>query len=110
MNPTNQEYSEREWKLFRAHQPQMREALCRRINAASLEILQDEELSEHERYLKLFAHVRDSDEVVASCFNDWRRSRLSVIAGSLAQEKLIPDNLWNELPEPIQERIRSWLG
>jgi len=70
------ELSEADWKYMRRLSPELLNRLCARINAETASILADMSLSEHERYLKVYKHIHESDRIVAECFNDWRRSRL----------------------------------
>ena len=56
----------------------MLEQLTGRINNESMAILEDTDLTEHEKFLKLYRHIHDADQVVADCFDDWRRSRMSM--------------------------------
>ena len=72
----NGAFPEKDWKYLRTIHDEMLAALCGRINAESAAILAAKGPSEHEKYLKLFRHVHDSDDIVAACFNDWSRSRI----------------------------------
>ncbi|MDT8325716.1 MAG: hypothetical protein RRA94_16495, partial [Bacteroidota bacterium] len=67
---------ERDWKYMRRIHDEMLHVLCRRINYKAAEIAGREFGNPHEHYLELFTHVRESDKIVADCFNDWRRSNI----------------------------------
>ena len=51
-------------------------ALAERINRKSLTILRDQGQPDIEKYRKLYKHIHDSDDIIARCFDDWRRSTL----------------------------------
>ena len=67
---------EKDWKYLRKIQAEMLSALCARINRQAVDLLQSHAESEHEKYRRLYEHVKDSDRVVADCFDDWRRSNI----------------------------------
>lgn len=102
-------FSESDWKAFRKYRNEMLEALAHRINAEAREILADEETSELDRYYRLFDHLRASDERVARCFDDWRRSTLPITACALLREDLVSEELWNQLNPDTRERLKTLL-
>jgi hypothetical protein len=67
---------EKDWKYLRSVQTELLSSLCERINRKSIEILGSAEESECNKYKKLYRHILDSDEFVAKCFDDWRRSNI----------------------------------
>ncbi len=72
----NETIPERDWKYLKKIKSEMLEALCDRINKEARHILEVSAKSEHEKYLSLYRHIKDSDQLVADCFNDWRRSNI----------------------------------
>ncbi len=80
---------ERDWKYLRKIQQEMLDSLCERINRQARDLLQSQAESEHDRYLALYRHVRDSDKIVAACFNDWRRSKMLWTIPVLLREGLL---------------------
>jgi hypothetical protein len=98
---------EREWKYMRKIMPDLLNTLADRINQESLAILSEEATSAHERYLKLFRHIHDSDEVVAECFDDWRRSRLLMRLISLRRHGLLTDEHMENLSEQTCDTIKA---
>ncbi|NQU12172.1 hypothetical protein HQ590_15365 [bacterium] len=67
---------ERDWKYLQRICPAMLDALCGLINSKAIEILGNQQLSQHDRYLQLYRHLEVADRVVGECFNDWRRSNI----------------------------------
>ena len=66
---------ESDWKYLRKIEADLLATLCNRINTKSQKILNEGSLSEHEKYLNLYRHIKKSDKIIADCFNDWRRSK-----------------------------------
>ncbi len=66
----------KDWKYLRSVQGELISSLCERINRKAMEILGSAEESEYNKYKKLYQHIVDSDEIVAKCFDDWRRSTI----------------------------------
>jgi hypothetical protein len=52
---------ERDWKYLRGIEKDLLSELCRRINRRAVEIIQAESGSEHEKYLALYRHIKESD-------------------------------------------------
>lgn len=97
---------EKDWKYMRSIKDELLQELCSRINRQSKQILDDETKTEHRRYGDLYGHIKDSDRIVAECFNDWRRSRLGERIISLRYHKLLTDEHIKELTDSGQE----WLA
>ena len=88
--------TEKDWKYLFGIKEELLQALCRGINAESMAILQEEGLTEHERHLKAYKHIESSDQVIAKCFDDWKRSAMSAILINLCQNNLLTqDHLVN---------------
>lgn len=99
-------FQEKDWKTMRHLKDELLQELCARINRQSRQILADESKSEHQRYLDLYRHIHDSDEIVAECFNDWRRSRLELRILSLRRHKLMTD----EHVQRLSDGGQDWLA
>ena len=98
---------ERDWKYLRKIQPKMLSALCARINRQAMALLQSHALSEHEKYQRLYKHVRDSDRVVADCFDDWRRSNIWLKIASLCHEDLLTDEHLGHMSDETRELLEK---
>ncbi len=93
----NSNFTEADWKLFRRYEKAMLEQLTGRINEESSAILVDADQTEYEKFLKLYRHIHDANEIVADCFDDWRRSRMSMFGMALLEHELIPEEMWDRL-------------
>jgi hypothetical protein len=80
---------ERDWKYLRSIEKELLDELCRRINQRAVEIAQSETGTGHEKYQALYKHIESSDRVVGDCFNDWRRSTLTMKLLFLYRHKLL---------------------
>ena len=82
---------ERDWKYLRRIKPELLSILCRRINLSAAKILRAKEESEHDKYIKLYKHIEESDCIIADCFNDWRRSNIRLKLHFLIHHRLLTD-------------------
>lgn len=97
---------ERDWKYLRSIHDELLHELCLRINRKAVELATAEGKNPHERYLALYRHIRESDDIVAQCFNDWRRSVVGRIILSLRHNRLLTDEHVKHLSPEAQE----WLS
>lgn len=98
---------EKDWKQLRKLKPEMLNTLCLRINKKAEEIIQTPEKSEHEKYIDLYEHIQESDDVVARCFNDWRRSNIWIKFHALLREGLLTDKHVMSLSDESEERFQN---
>ena len=96
---------ERDWKYLQRIQPELLRALCARINHQATDILQSQAKSEHERYLILYKHIHDSNRIIASCFDDWRRSNLWTKILLLRREDLLTDEHLSQMSDQIKDDL-----
>ncbi|HEY3378077.1 MAG TPA: peptide ABC transporter substrate-binding protein [Armatimonadota bacterium] len=80
---------EADWKYMRRLQPVLLNRLCEQINTEMVRILQEDAGTPHERYLNAFKHLQDADDIMADCFNDWRRSTLLQKLGALLHHDVL---------------------
>lgn len=78
----------RDWKILAASRTVFLNRLCARFNAETQAILHSAEGDDYERYIKVYKHIRDADDVVASIFDDWKRSRFHQILATLIDSKV----------------------
>ncbi|UFS69298.1 hypothetical protein LPW11_15530 [Geomonas sp. RF6] len=97
---------ERDWKYLRNLRETLLATLYRRINESAAQILASATLSEHEKYVKLYKHMEDSDRVVADCFDDWRRSNLLIKLLLLRQHKLLSEEQLSGLSGEVRARLQ----
>ena len=98
---------ERDWKYMKKVKEELLAALCKQINGQAMDILKSEANSEHKRYVRLYQHVQDSDDIVANCFDDWRRSTLLMKLVALQQHGLLTSDHMQYLSEETQKRLKS---
>lgn len=97
---------ERDWKYLRSIEPELLDALCRRINLQASEILSSPEYhNDHSKYLALYRHVEASDKIVAKCFNGWRRSTMPLIIRIIQKEKLLTEDHISKLSEETRKLL-----
>jgi len=70
------EFPESDWKTLSRLKPLALDRLCERILLEAEDRIARTKSGEfHRAYLDLYKHIQTSDEKVADCFNDWKRSR-----------------------------------
>jgi 5'-deoxynucleotidase YfbR-like HD superfamily hydrolase len=104
----NNSIHERDWKALKKIRQETLEMLCARINEEGREILDSEDSSEHEKYLALYRHLDKSDDIVADCFNDWRRSNAKFKLLFLQREGLLSDSHIQNFSEEIQFLLQEF--
>lgn len=100
-------FPERDWKYLKSIHDEMLFALCGRINQAAVEIVQAKAESEHAKYKRLYKHIQESDDVIAECFNDWRRSTIGQRAFSLYRHRLLTASHLTHLTPESREFLKA---
>lgn len=101
---------EKDWKYLRKIEPEMLATLCLRINERSKSILNTVDRSEHDKYLELYNHIKQSDKIVADCFNDWRRSNIWLKIQYLQYNDLLIDKYLNGLSDQCRAILETISG
>ena len=101
------DFTESDWKYLRGIHDEMLSALCGRINQRAGEITRDQSESEHAKYLRLFKHVRASDDVIAQCFNDWRRSTIALRTMCLRRHQVLTQEQFEHLSPGAQDMLNA---
>jgi hypothetical protein len=65
---------EADWKIFRELREVWLERYCTKVNEQTQRLLSKPGMSSHDRYLKAYRFIHDSDKKLGSAFNDFRRS------------------------------------
>jgi hypothetical protein len=102
---------EKGWKYLRSIEPELLSDLCRKINQKAAQLLSSEFESEHKKYLALYKHIETSDKIVADCFNDWRRSTLTLKLALLRRHKVLKDEQMPNCRMPLvscSTNLRDW--
>jgi hypothetical protein len=99
---------ESDWKYLRKRETDMLSMLCGRINEQSKDILNDQSVSEHEKYLKMYDHIKKSDKIVADCFNDWRRSNIWLKVQFLRRHDLLTNEHLDQMSDDLRALIEHY--
>ena len=99
------DFPEGDWKSMRALKPALLERLCERINQGTARILNDPAKTAYERYLDIFEKTRKDDMDVASAFDDWRRSTISIRIMEIFRQGLFTDTEIQGFTQQTKERI-----
>lgn len=98
--------SETDWKYLRSIHDELLASLCRRINETTVEIIRSKDKTDHDKYLKAFRHIMDSNDIVAECFNDWRRSTIAQRLIRMHRHRLLTENHLQNLSEKTREFVK----
>ena len=98
---------ESDWKYMRKIEKELLNELCTRINKRAMIILEDQNSTEHEKYLSLYKHTVDSDKTVARCFNDWSRSTLLPRLYSINTNDLLTEEHLQNLSEKTRDLLKN---
>ena len=83
---------ESDWKTLSRLKPLALDRLCQRIFQESESIIaRAKEGEKHHAYLDLYKHIHASDETVADCFNDWKRSQAIIILANWRSNDLLTE-------------------
>ena len=96
---------EKDWKYLRSVQSELLSSLCERINRKAMEILGSVEESECNKYKKLYQHILDSDEIIAKCFDDWRRSNIRLKVFMLHSHGLLTGENMRHLSDATKNHL-----
>ncbi len=96
---------ERDWKYLSSIKEELLNELCSRILTNVAKVAAEEKGSPHERDLTLFRYIDESDDIIAECFNDWRRSRIGSRILNMRRHRLLTD----EHIRHMSEKAQQWL-
>jgi hypothetical protein len=96
---------ETDWKYLRSIKAELIEVLCARINGEATRIATDTSLSQHERFLRLDRHLGNGNEIVAECFDDWRRSNMLINILVLRKHHLLTNEHVGRLSPEARESL-----
>jgi hypothetical protein len=99
---------ESDWKYLRNLKAELLNTLCKRINEEAAEIATDSPSSQHEKFLRLFSHVMEKNQIIADCFDDWRRSNIFLKLLLLEQYQLLTEEHISRLSEETRAKINLW--
>lgn len=94
---------ESDWKIFKKIKAKALEQLCAEIMSSVCDIINDEESTEHERYLKMYKKVITSDKELGKIFNGLSRKRAFIQLLMIRQRGLADMALVSQLSEEFQQ-------
>jgi len=98
---------ERDWKYMKKVKDDLLVILCQQINRRSVVILNEDRGSEYEKYLRHYEHVKNSDHIIAECFNDRRRSTLMLKLIALQHYDLLTEEQVEQLSGDTQQKLKA---
>lgn len=102
---------EREWKILSRLRPLALERLCRGIlDGARNLIVMAEDGTYYQTYLALYRYIREQDQLVADCFDDWRRSRALILLAIWRQRQLITDEEFAAFSQQTRDEVAALLS
>jgi hypothetical protein len=101
------DFAERDWKYLRSIHDEMLASLCGRINQNAADIIRAPGKDEHAKYLSLYKYIQDADDIVAECFNDWRRSTIARRAASLRSHHVMTQDQFDHLSPGAQDLVTA---
>jgi hypothetical protein len=96
-----------DWKYLRSVQSGMLSSFCEKVNRKAMEILRSAEMSERDKYKALYQHMQDSDDTIAHCFDDWRRSNILIKVMALSRNGLLTDEHMRHLSDETRNLLRN---
>lgn len=84
-------FTEKDWKTLRGIHDELLWKLCDRINQECSTIMASREGTSHERYLRLYKHIQESDSIIGDCFNDLKRSNLAIKMRHMKRQGLLTE-------------------
>lgn len=103
-------FPESDWKILSRFRPLILDRLCRRIlQEAGKFVVGAKEGGSHSAYLSLYKHIQNSDETVADCFNDWRRSQALTILINWRSENLLTDEEFADFSPDTRTIVNGFL-
>lgn len=98
---------ERDWKYMRKIKSSLLNEFAGLINQRSVELLSGDVAGEHDKYRALYQHIQNSDEVIAECFDDWRRSTILFRILALDRHRILKQGQLKKLSEETQAKIKA---
>lgn len=109
---TMREFPERDWRVLRSLKDEALSRLCKRILKEVQPLVADAEDSSrgwHERYLALWALVRERNEDVAIAFDGLRRSTAMLQLAAMRRMNLLTDEEFMRFSQDTRDCINRLL-
>ncbi|MCF8030725.1 MAG: hypothetical protein K9K39_07505 [Desulfohalobiaceae bacterium] len=98
--------TESDWKIFKKIHAAALERFSQQILQESRAICDNESLSGHERYIRLYKHIKKRDKEIARAFNDYRRSTAKICLKHMVNMDLVTDEEFSQLSSELQAFLR----
>lgn len=99
---------ESDWKHLRQLKSTALDRLCNRILSDVEKISFDKKKTSHERYLAVFALIRERDKELARIFDDLKRSNAIGKLLTMRAAGLFEDAEWDGFSEEIKSTYAQW--
>jgi hypothetical protein len=100
---------ESDWKLLKSLKKSALERFCAKVLDASSQIIEEENGSNHSKYLSLYKAIQDADRTLASLFDDHSRSKATIQLMMIRGKGLIEENELEELSEEFRKATEPLL-
>lgn len=98
--------AESDWKTFKAVREDALERLSQRILDEARAICDDESMTAHKRYGRLYGLIRERDRDMADAFNDFRRSTAVRCLRMMMELELLTDDEIARFSDDVQHALR----
>jgi hypothetical protein len=98
---------ESDWKQLRALKTRVLNDACARILDAVSQIVQNRDGREHEVYLALWELLQTQDDMIASLFDDFKRSTALYKLAAWQRQGLITESDFALFTEETQARVQA---
>jgi hypothetical protein len=94
---------ESDWKKFKPLRDKALEALCDRVLASIAATSGEDQLSSHEKYLKIYDQIRGSNKEIGRIFDGYSRSRALLQIATIQSHQLLEPEEFECFSESTQE-------
>lgn len=103
-------FPESDWKVLSRLKPVALDRLCQRIlTGAQALSAKAAEGEHHHTYLALYRYIQEQDQLVADCFNDWRRSMAMIRLMQWRKNHLLTDEEFAGFSPETRKAVDSWV-
>lgn len=103
-------FPEPDWKTISHLKPLALDRLCQRILQKAGSILEHAQAGGYQRaYLDLYKYIHTSDETVANCFDDWKRSQAISILVNWRANDLLAEEEFSAFSPETRAMVEVWL-
>jgi hypothetical protein len=96
---------ESDWRVFRKVREPALDRYCQRVITEVRQVIDNDRVSHHERYLKLWKLLRDRDKTLGMAFDDPRRSQALIQITNIDAENLLTEDELNQFSDELREQI-----